>query len=148
MTSVTVDAPIERAFKVFTEDMGSWWDPDHHLVEGFEWMEVQLEVGGRIIDHGKDGATCSWARVLEYDPPGRFVFSWEISTDWKVDNDPARASEVRVTFTSDGPDRTVVELEHRHLDRHGQGWEGMRDAVGSDGGWGGLARRYAQMVAA
>lgn len=134
-TSITVHAPIERAFEVFTEKMGSWWDADHHLVDGFETMEVQLREGGRIIDHGRDGATCSWARVLAYDPPIRFAFSWDITPSWRIETDPRRASEVEVRFISEGPDRTRVELEHKHLDRHGDGWESLRDAVGSPDGW-------------
>jgi uncharacterized protein YndB with AHSA1/START domain len=134
-TSVTVEAPIERAFKIFTEDMGTWWDADHHLVDGFERLEVQLHEGGRIIDHGRDGTTCSWARVLAYEPPSRFVFSWDIALDWQIETDARRASEVEVRFTSDGPSRTRVELEHKHLDRHGDGWESMREAVGSPNGW-------------
>ncbi|MCW2991815.1 MAG: Activator of Hsp90 ATPase 1 family protein, partial [Solirubrobacterales bacterium] len=127
-TSVVVEAPIERAFKTFTEDMGSWWDADHHLVDGFERMEVQLHEGGRIIDHGRDGTTCSWARVLAYEPPSRFAFSWDIAPNWQIETDARRASEVEVRFTSEGPDRTRVDLEHKHLDRHGEGWESMRDA--------------------
>ena len=34
-TSVVVDAPIERAFAVFTDDIGSWWPPEHHLLSSF-----------------------------------------------------------------------------------------------------------------
>jgi len=33
-------------------------------------------------------------------------------------------------------------LTHRHLDRHGVGWEGMRDSVGS--GW--SLTRYAEVA--
>jgi len=134
-TSVTVAAPVERAFTVFTEEMGTWWDPDHHLVDGFEEMVVEPRVGGRITDHGRDGQTCTWARVLAFEPPTRFAFSWDITPRWEVETDPARASEVEVRFIAEGPDRTRVELEHKHLDRHGEGWEGMRDAVGSPDGW-------------
>ncbi len=134
-TSIMVQAPIERAFEVFTEQMSGWWDPDHHLVDGFQEMTVELHEGGRITDHGRDGATCSWARVLAYEPPTRFAFSWEINPRWEIETDPQRASEVEVRFTSEAPDRTRVELEHKHLDRHGEGWEAMRDAVGSPDGW-------------
>jgi len=74
-----------------------------------------------------------WSRVLAYEPPTLFVFSWDINTRWELETDPDKTSEVAVTFTAEAPDRTLVELEHRHLDRHGEGWEGMRDAVGS--GW-------------
>jgi uncharacterized protein YndB with AHSA1/START domain len=143
-TSITVEAPIERAFKVFTEDMGSWWDPDHHLVEGFKEMVVELNEGGRITDFGKDGTTCTWARVLAYEPPQRFVFSWDITPEWTVERNPERASEVEVRFISEGRDRTRVVLEHKHLDRHGDGWEAMRDAVGSPNGWN--LQAYAALV--
>jgi uncharacterized protein YndB with AHSA1/START domain len=140
-----VRAPIQRAFKVFTEDMGAWWDADHHLVDGFERMEVELRVGGRITDVGKDGQTCTWSRVLAYEPPRRFVFSWDISLQWQVETDPAKASEVEVLFEPEG-DATRVTLTHRHLDRHGDGWEQMAAAVGAPNGWDLTA--YAELAAA
>ncbi len=72
---------------------------------------------------------------MVYEPPDRVAFSWDINLSWQIETDPARASEVHVTFTAQDAKHTVVELEHRHLDRHGNGWEAMRDAVGSPGGW-------------
>jgi uncharacterized protein YndB with AHSA1/START domain len=84
--------------------------------------------------------------VLAYEPPHRIVFSWDISMQWQIETDPAKASEVEVRFVADGPARTRVELEHRHIDRHGDGWEGMRDAVGSDGGWKVGLHAYAQRL--
>jgi uncharacterized protein YndB with AHSA1/START domain len=102
-------------------------------------MVFEPRVGGHIFDRGTDGSECRWATILAYEPPHRLVFSWNIGLDWKLESDPERASEVEVRFTADGPERTLVELEHRNLDRHGDGWEAMRDAVGSPGGWpGGL----------
>jgi uncharacterized protein YndB with AHSA1/START domain len=134
--AILVEAPIERAFKVFTEDMGSWWPPDHHILEAeLAEMVFDRRVGGNIYDRGVDGSECRWARVLAYDPPNRIVFSWDIGLDWKLQSDPEKTSEVEVTFTAEGADRTRVELEHRSIDRHGEGWEQMRDAVGSPGGW-------------
>ena len=133
---VMVEAPIERAFTVFTEGMGTWWSKDHHILEG-ELAEMVFEprVGGNIYDRATDGSECRWATVLAYDPPHRLLFSWDVSNQWKVETDPAKCSEVEVTFTSDGPQRTRVVLEHRNLDRHGDGWESHRDGVGSDTGW-------------
>jgi uncharacterized protein YndB with AHSA1/START domain len=129
-----VQAPVEHAFRVFTEGIGSWWDPGHHILAG-ELAEMVFEprVGGHIVDRGTDGSECRWARVLAYDPPHRVCFSWDINLRWQLETDPAKASEVEVTFIPDGPARTRVVLTHRHLDRHGDGWESMRDAVGS--GW-------------
>ena len=135
-TSITVEAPIERAFKLFTEGMGTWWPPEHHILEG-ELAEMVFEpyVGGHVIDRAVDGSECKWARVLAYDPPARVVFSWDINLQWQLEGDPEKTSEVEVRFAADGPDRTHVELEHRSIERHGEGWEQMRAAVGSPNGW-------------
>ncbi len=127
---------VERAFTVFTEDMGSWWPPEHHLIAApLASMVFEPKVGGDVYDVGEDGSRCRWARVLAYEPPSRVVFSWDVSLQWQVETDPGRTSEVEVRFVPEGDTRTRVELEHRHLDRHGEGWEGMRDAVGSPEGW-------------
>ena len=143
-TSIVVEAPIERAFAVFTEDIGSWWPPDHHLLEA-ELAEMVFETheGGHVLDRGVDGSECRWARVLVYEPPSRFVISWDINTAWKLETDLERTREVEVWYAPEGPDRTRVELEHRNLDRHGDGWEQMRDAVGSDEGWPAGLRAFA-----
>jgi uncharacterized protein YndB with AHSA1/START domain len=147
--SIHVGVPPERAFEVFTADIGSWWNPDHHILQG-ELAEMVFEprVGGSIYDRGVDGSECRWARVLAYDPPARLVFSWDISPSWQVETDPARSSEVEVRFTADPSGGTFVELEHRHLDRHGDGWEGVREAVGSPGGWPSGLERLGQRLGA
>jgi uncharacterized protein YndB with AHSA1/START domain len=133
-TSVDVECPIARAFHLFTAEIGTWWDDDKHILEApLAEMIFEPRVGGNIIDRGTDGSECRWARVLAYDPPHLVRFSWDINTQWQVETDPAKTSEVEVTFTATAPGRTHVVLTHRHLDRHGEGWEGMRDAVGS--GW-------------
>ena len=106
-------------------------------------MVFEPRVGGHVYDCGSDGSECRWARVLAYDPPDRVVFSWDINLQWEIETDLERSSEVEVRFIAEAPDRTRVELEHRNLDRHGDGWEQMRAAVGSDGGWPSGLRRYA-----
>ena len=102
-TSIVVEAPIERAFAVFTEDIGSWWPPDHHLLEA-ELAEMVFETheGGHVLDRGVDGSECRWARVLVYEPPSRFVISWDINTAWKLETDLERTSEVEVRFAPEG----------------------------------------------
>jgi uncharacterized protein YndB with AHSA1/START domain len=146
-TSITVKAPIERAFSIFTDGIGTWWSPDHHILRG-ELAEMVFEprVGGHVYDRGVDGSECHWARVLVYDPPDRVVFSWDISLEWQIETDHEKTSEVEVWFTALGPERTLVELEHRHIDRHGDGWEQMRDAVGSPNGW--SLRRFGEAAEA
>jgi uncharacterized protein YndB with AHSA1/START domain len=134
-TAIDVEAPVEHAFRVFTDGIGSWWNPEHHILAA-ELAEMVFEpyVGGHIIDRGTDGSECRWSRVLAYDPPHLVRFSWDIGLDWQLQSDPERTSEIEVTFTAQGPRRTQVALTHRHLDRHGNGWEAMRDAVKQ--GWG------------
>ena len=146
-TSIVVDAPRERAFRVFTEDFGRIKPREHNML-GVDIAETVFEprVGGRIYDRGVDGSECTWARVLACDPPDRAVFSWAISPYWQVENRLDKTSEVEVRFTPEGPDRTRVELEHRHLDRHGDGWEGMRAGVDAGDGWPLYLKRFADQL--
>jgi uncharacterized protein YndB with AHSA1/START domain len=134
-TSIVVETPIERAFSVFTEGIATWWPPEHHLLEGELEMVFEPFVGGNVYDRAADGSECRWSRVLAYEPPQRVVFSWDINLQWRLEADPEKTSEVEVRFAAKGPAQTLVALEHRHLDRHGEGWEQMRDAVGSPNGW-------------
>lgn len=147
--SVTVDAPQQRAFDAFTEQFGDFKPKEHNLL-GSPIAETTFEprVGGHIVDRAEDGSECRWARVLAFDPPDRVVFSWDISPYWQLEADEANASEVEVRFIADGPDRTRVELEHRNIDRHGPGWEGVRDGIADEGGWPTYLARYADVVAA
>jgi len=146
-TSIVVEAPAERAFSVFTDDIGSWWSPDHHILQSeLARMVFEPREGGYVYDVGVDGSECRWARVLVYKPPRRVVISWDINVQWQIETDPARTSEVEVRFIPEGERRTRVELEHRHLDRHGDGWEPMRDAVGAPDGWEGGLRRFAERL--
>jgi uncharacterized protein YndB with AHSA1/START domain len=133
-TTVEVDAPPAHAFHVFTAGIGTWWDDDKHILEApLAEMVFEPFAGGHIIDRGTDGSECRWARVLAYEPPARVCFSWDINLKWQIETDPERTSEIEITFTEVTPGRTRVVLTHRHLDRHGEGWESMRDAVGQ--GW-------------
>jgi uncharacterized protein YndB with AHSA1/START domain len=145
--SIEVNAPQQRAFEVFTRDFGAFKPADHNLLAvPIAETVVEARVGGHIIDRGTDGSECRWARVLVHEPPARFVFSWDISPRWQVETDPGRTSEVEVTFTALADDRTRVTIEHRHLDRHGDGWTGVRDGVSTDQGWPLYLDRYAELL--
>jgi uncharacterized protein YndB with AHSA1/START domain len=147
--SVVVDAPIEEAFRVFTEDFGRFKPPEHNLLS-VEIAETVFEtrVGGHLYDRGVDGSECRWARVLAYEPPERVTISWDIGPSWEIETDPDKTSEVEIRFIAESPDRTRVELEHRHLDRHGDGWQGVRDGVDNDQGWPLYLERYRSLFSA
>jgi uncharacterized protein YndB with AHSA1/START domain len=144
--SIVVEAPIAHAFKVFTEKFGSFNPPEHNLL-GVEIAETVFEprVGGHVYDRGTDGSECRWARVLAYEPPHRVLLSWDISPQWQIETDPEKTSEWEVWFTAETPNRTRVDLEHRKLERHGSGWEGVRDGVAGDQGWPLYLQRYADL---
>lgn len=146
---ISVDAPIERAFAVFTERFGDFKPPEHNML-GVDIAQTVFEprVGGNIYDRGVDGSECRWARVLAYEPPDRVVFSWDISPQWQILTDPDQTSEVEVRFVAETPRRTRVELEHRNIDRHGSGWEAISRGVDDEAGWPLYLARYASVVAA
>ena len=146
--SIVVEAPIERAFKVFTEDFGSFKPREHNLLAvPIAETVFETRVGGNIYDRGIDGSECRWARVLAFEPPHRVLLSWDISPRWQIETDPDKTSEWEVRFIAETPNRTRLELEHRHLERHGEGWEGEREGVEGDQGWPLYLRRFAELVA-
>ena len=133
---ISVHVPIESAFAVFTERFGDFTPPEHNLL-GAPITETVFEprVGGTIFDRAVDGAECHWARILAYEPPTRVVFSWDIGPGWEIEFDPECTSEVEVRFIAETPQRTRLELEHRHIDRHGPGWEAVSEGVSDGAGW-------------
>jgi uncharacterized protein YndB with AHSA1/START domain len=146
--SIEVNAPVQRAFEVFTGDFGAFKPAEHNLLAvPIAETVVETHVGGHIIDRGADGSECPWATVLAYEPPDRFVFSWNISPYWQIETDTDKRSEVEVTFTDLGSDRTRVDINHRHIDRHGEGWTGVREGVSTDEGWPLYLGRYADLLA-
>jgi uncharacterized protein YndB with AHSA1/START domain len=147
-TAIVVEAPIERAFNVFTEDFDQVKPREHNML-AVEIAETVFEprAGGQVYDRGVDGSEYHWARVLAFEPPNRVVFSWDLTPQWQLESDPEKTSEVEVRFIAESAERTRVELEHRHLDRHGEGWESAREAVGGDGGWPLYLDRFGKLIA-
>ena len=144
---IVVEAPLDKAFAVFTERFGDFKPPEHNLLASpIAETVFEPRVGGSIFDRGEDGSECHWARVLVYEPPQRVVFSWDIGPTWQVETEPDHTSEVEVTFTAEGPDRTRVDLEHRNLERHGPGWESVSGGVGHEQGWTLYLDRYAALL--
>jgi uncharacterized protein YndB with AHSA1/START domain len=147
-TSIVVRAPQDRAFRVFTEQLGAFKPREHNMLS-VEIAETVLEphVGGSVFDRGVDGTVCRWARVLAYEPPARLVISWDISPRWQIETDPERSSEVEILFIAESEDRTRLDLTHRRLERHGAGWESIRDGVAGADGWPLYLERYAELCA-
>ena len=139
--SVVVDAPIEHAFRVFTEQMTAWWPATHHIGKA-PMVAALLEprVGGRWYELGDDGSECDWGLVLAWDPPRHVAVSWHLDGDFRYDPDAARSSRVDVRFREVPDGGTLVELEHSGLDHHGPTWRRLRDGV--SGGWQTIIERF------
>ena len=150
--SVRVKAPIDRAFRVFTEQMETWWPATHHIGNvPFEAIFIEPRVGGRWYERNKAGEIGEWGKVLGWDPPRRVAFSWHAGPghdgpDWICDPDPAKASQVEVRFTALGPQMTLVELTHSKLERHGGDVEQLRAMFDSPGAWEGILECFARVV--
>jgi len=144
---VSVEAPQNVAWQVFTEQMGAWWPLAMYKIGKANAVDAIIEprVGGRWYERGEDGSTCDWGRVLAWNPHSRLVLSWDITADWQYD--PALQTEIEVRFIAEGRSRTRVEFEHRRLDRYGERRDKMRTIFDKTGDWGRLLAAFAQTAA-
>ncbi len=142
--SIQVRTNAEQAFRVFTSEMDSWWPRTHHIGSSpMKRIVMERWPGGAIYTDQEDGTPCPWGTVLAWEPPHRFVMAWQVNPEWQYEPNPAKCSEVEVRFTPVDNGTTLVELEHRGIERHGGAWAGMREKVNAEGGWGGLLALFA-----
>ncbi|WP_434742398.1 SRPBCC family protein [Micromonospora sp. SH-82] len=141
-----VPVPVERAFEVFAEELADWWIRDYTWSGSAALVELGIEphTDGMLYEIGPYGFRADWGRVLVWEPPYRLVFTWQIGPDRAPVPDPERASEVEVRFRADDSGDTVVEVEHRHFERHGESGEGYRQALTA--GWQELLTGYHRSV--
>jgi uncharacterized protein YndB with AHSA1/START domain len=142
--TVSVDAPQDVAWRVFTQKMGTWWPLANYKIGKAKAVDAVIEpqVGGRWYERGDDGSTCDWGRVLLWEPPSRLVLSWDINAEWQPE--PTLNTEIEVRFIPDGENVTRVELQHRHLDRYGARRDEMRRIFDVEGDWGRLLALFAR----
>ena len=142
---LTVEAPLDRAFRVFTASMGSWWPREHHIGKAaLKDCVIEPKVNGRWYELGDDGSTCEWGKVLAWDPPRRLLLAWQLNAEFKYD--PSLVTEVEVTFTLLSPKLTQVDFEHRNLERFGEAAERLQGAMGT--GWGQILESYKRTAVA
>jgi uncharacterized protein YndB with AHSA1/START domain len=128
--SVIVNAPVERAFEVFTDGLATWWPLGTHSLgkDQIDHMVFEHHAGGRVYEILKDGSEREWADVLAYDRLSSFTLAWrpyELAEE-------GPATELEVRFIADG-DQTRVELEHRGWERLGD--EAAESQQSYDSGW-------------
>jgi len=144
--TISVNAPQDVAWRVFTEQIGRWWPLAHYKIGRANAVDAIIEprVGGHWYERGEDGSTCNWGSVLAWEPPSRLLLSWDINAEWQYD--PALKTEVEIRFIAEGERITRVELEHRKLDRFGARRDQMREIFDKTGDWGQLLARFARLA--
>ncbi len=139
-------APIEHAFRVFTEGIGTWWNcrPPHPAGRsGRDGVQSQRRVGGHIIGTARHRRQSSarWSRrgprLRTAPPDGLEVSVWDHQRSCPGSSSPcrprqgqARSRWTRSTWPYWKPLPTVTHVgphPHGTSDRHGDGWESMRD---------------------
>jgi hypothetical protein len=144
---VVVDIGQGRAFEIFTAEMTSWWPPEHHIGSApIAEIVIEPRVGGRWFTRHEDGTETSTGVVTVWEPPARFVVTWQIGADWKYHDDLVTSVDVR--FLIEAPERTRVELEHRGLEAFGAQAAAMRELFESPGAWEATLAAYAEKARA
>jgi uncharacterized protein YndB with AHSA1/START domain len=137
--NIRVNASQRHAFEVFTSGLGRWWPRDHGIgKKPMKEAVMETRLGGRWYEVAEDGSQANVGKIIVWEPPRRFVMTWDINSEWKPDT--SVSSEVEVRFIPDG-EGTRVELEHRRFEQMGaEAGEKMRKGV--DGGWPGMLERF------
>jgi len=142
--TIRVNASAARAFEVFTAGLGRWWPIDHGIGKTpRRCVAMETRLGGHWYELAEDGTRTDVGRIIAWEPPQRFVMSWDINSQWKPDT--TVGSEVEVRFIAEGANATRLELEHRKFEQMGaEGGAKMRRDV--DGGWPGLLELFKSQV--
>ena len=131
-----VEAPLERAFEVFVDRLGTWWPREYTWAkDNLEEIGIEAKVDGHCFERSKDGSVAVWGTVLTFARPHHIVFTWQIGFDRSPEPNIALASRVDVRFVAPTPETTDVLLVHRDFPRHGAGWQKYRSNMASKSGW-------------
>lgn len=138
--SIRVNATQAHAFEVFTSGLGRWWPLERGIGKTpRKAVVMETRLGGRWYELAEDGTQTTVGKIIAWEPPRRFVMTWDINSQWQPDT--TVSSEVEVSFIAEGANATRVELEHRKFEQLGaEPGEKMRKDV--NGGWPGLLERF------
>lgn len=138
--SIRVNASQDHAFEVFTSGLGRWWPREHGIGKTpRKGAVMETRLGGRWYELAEDGTETTVGKIVVWEPPQRFVMTWDINSQWQPDS--TVSSEVEVNFIAEGANATRVELEHRKFEQMGaEPGEKMRKDV--NGGWPGLLELF------
>ena len=84
--SLEVKGSPERAFELFTSQMGKWW-PGGRTPAANPAVDVVVESrqGGRWYEVDAEGNETQWGSVVTWAPPHRLVLGWQLGRDWRFE---------------------------------------------------------------
>jgi len=153
--SYSLRVPVEpaQAFGFFVDEIARWWPRDNTFagVQGdqslVETIAIEPHVGGNWFEQQRNGRRLSWGDVRVCDPPHRLVLGWQITPRGLPEPDHRKASTVELNFRQEASEKTIVHLQHRDLERHGDdSGRAWRTAMASDEGWKKLLECYAERL--
>ena len=111
--STTVRSDVRHTFDTFVRTIGIWWpvDPFSAGKDRVRDIIIEQRTGGRVYEAWADGTEVDWGELLAWEPPARFVMTW---------NQTPVPTEVQLSFAALGPSLTRVTVEHR-------GWEALTE---------------------
>ena len=147
--SVEIEVPVgmETAFGGFVRRIDQWWPREYTWSrELLEQIAIEAKPGGACYEIGPHRFRCDWGRVTHYSEPEEIAFLWQIGPQREPVPDPEKASEVLVSFQEKGMG-SVLHLQHRHFENHGEAGSWYRDAMASPEGWPKILERYGAYMA-
>lgn len=115
VVSLRVDATPERAFEVFTSDIGTWWRSNALFrisADGPGRIALETSLGGRLTETASDGRVFEIGRITVWQPGSRLAFTWR-----QENFQPEHITHVEVTFEPVGEETRVTVAHH--------GWDGI-----------------------
>ncbi|MBU6443538.1 MAG: SRPBCC family protein [Alphaproteobacteria bacterium] len=141
LVSLRVAGTAERAFAVFTEEIGRWWQPNilfQFTSRAPGVLAFEARLGGAFLETFPDGQVFEIGRITAWEPGVRLAFTWR-----QASFAPGQKTDVEVRFEPVGTE-TRVTVEHRSwesipqdhvarhrfpdaifLQRHGEWWQAL-----------------------
>lgn len=103
---------------------------------------IEPRVSGRWFERGEDGAETNWGRVLAWSSPKSVLLAWQLTASFRYDE--KFETEVEVRFEPEGTQQTRITLDHRDLERFGEGADKLTASL--DKGWSGFLKMFGEFA--
>lgn len=142
-----VSASAKEAFETFVNHFSSWWPKEYTWSQdALTSIGITPKQNGLCYEKGPYNFRCDWGRVIEFEPPNKIIFTWQISPERVPVPDPEKASIVEIKFDEKNAWNTVISFVHRDFSRHGKSGGHYREVMDSAQGWSYILHQYEKAV--